>query len=145
MQKLAFVLAAIATLGGVLVAGRWRQDNKAAIHAQNEPLLVAPAPSVSRLPAPPPLVDPRVPVAEAAPRAAPHASTVSVKPGETLLEICVASFGRCNPELLQEIRRLNPQMNNLDHIEPGQTIQLPLAVANLGQPRELSIPESNHE
>jgi hypothetical protein len=36
-------------------------------------------------------------------------------------------------------------MNNPDHIEPGQTIQLPLSVANLGQPDELSIPESNHE
>jgi hypothetical protein len=35
-------------------------------------------------------------------------------------------------------------MNNLDHIEPGQTIQLPLSVANLGQPA-LSIPVSNHE
>jgi hypothetical protein len=75
----------------------------------------------------------------------PHASTVSVRSGETLLEICVASFGRCNPELLQEIRRLNPQMKNLDHIEPGQTIQLPLSVANLGQPGELAIPGSNHE
>jgi general secretion pathway protein A len=145
MRKLAFVLAATAALGGVLVASRWRQDDKAAIHAQSEPLLAAPTPSVSSLPAPPPLSDPRVPVAEEAPRAVPHASTVSVKPGETLFEICVASFGRCNAELLQEIRRLNPQMNNLDHIEPGQTIQLPLAVANLGQPGELSIPESNHE
>jgi hypothetical protein len=75
----------------------------------------------------------------------PHASRVSVKPGETLIEICVASFGRCSPELLQEIRRLNPQMNNLDHIEPGQTIQLPLSVANLAQPDELSISGSNHE
>jgi hypothetical protein len=36
-------------------------------------------------------------------------------------------------------------MNNLDHIEPGQTIQLPLSVANLGQIDEQSIPESNHE
>jgi general secretion pathway protein A len=141
MQKFAFALAATAALGGVMVAGRWWQENNAAIHAQSEPLLVAPTPSVSSLPAPPPLSDPLVPVAEESP----HASTVSVKPGETLLEICVASFGRCNPALLQEIRRLNPQMNNLDHIEPGQTIQLPLAVANLGQPGELSIPESSHE
>jgi LysM repeat protein len=145
MQKFAFVLAATAALGGVLVASRWQQDNKAAIHAQSEPLVVAPTPSVSSLPAPPPLSDPRVPVAEESQEAAPHASTVSVKPGETLLEICVASFGRCNPELLQEIRRLNPQMNNLDHIEPGQTIQLPLSVANLGRPGELSISGSNHE
>jgi hypothetical protein len=70
---------------------------------------------------------------------------VSVKSGETLFEICVASFGQCNPELLQEIRRLNPQMKNLDHIEPGQTIQLPLSVAHLGQPGEIAIAGSNHE
>jgi type II secretory pathway predicted ATPase ExeA len=145
MQRFAFALAVALALGGILVASRWWQDNKASIHAQSEPLLVAPTASVSSLPAPPPLSDPPVPVAEESPRAAPHASTVSVKPGETLFEICVASFGRCNPELLQEIRRLNPQMNNLDHIEPGQTIQLPLAVANLGPPGELSVPESNHE
>jgi general secretion pathway protein A len=144
MQKFAFALAATVALGGILVASRWWPVNKAAIHAQSEPLLVAPTPSDSP-PPPPALSDRPVPVAEESPRAAPHASSVSVKPGETLLEICIASFGRCNPELLQEIRRLNPQMNNLDHIEPGQTIQLPLAVANLGQPGDLSIPESNHE
>jgi type II secretory pathway predicted ATPase ExeA len=138
-QKFAVALAAILALSGILVAGRWWPGNKAAIHAQSEPLLVAPTPSDSSLPAPPALFDPPLPVAGESPRAVPHASTVSVKPGETLLEICVASFGRCSPELLQEIRRLNPQMNNLDHIEPGQTIQLPLSVANLGQPDELSI------
>jgi LysM repeat protein len=132
-------------MGGILVAGRWWLGSKSAIHAQTAPLLIAPTPSNSALPSPPALYDPPVPVAEDSPRAASHANTVSVKPGETLLEICVASFGRCNPELLQEIRRLNPQVNNLDHIEPGQTIQLPLAVAHLGQPGELSIPESHHE
>jgi general secretion pathway protein A len=124
-QKFAFALAAILALGGALVAGRWWLRDNVAMHAQSEPLLLAPTPSDSTPPSPP-------------------ASKVSVKPGETLVEICVASFGRCSPELLQEIRRLNPQMNNLDHIEPGQMIQLPLSVANLGQP-ELSISGSNHE
>jgi nucleoid-associated protein YgaU len=141
MQKIAFALAATLALGGVLVAGRWWQDNQAAIHAQSEPLLVAPTPSGAALPPPPALSDRPVPVAEESH----HASTVSVKPGETLLEICVASYGRCNPELLREIRGLNPQMNNLDHIEPGQTIQLPLSVANLGQLVERSTPENSRE
>jgi general secretion pathway protein A len=141
-QKFAFALAATLALGGMLVAGRWWPGNKAAIQAQSEPLLIAPTPSDS---APPAVSNAPSPIVGESPRAVPHASTVSVKPGETLLEICVASFGRCSPELLQEIRRLNPQMNNLDHIEPGETIQLPLSVANLGQPDDLSIPESNHE
>jgi general secretion pathway protein A len=141
-QKFAFALAVTLALGGMLVAGRWWPGNKAAIHAQSEPLLVTPTPSDS---APPAVSNAPSPIAGESPRAVPHASTVSVKPGETLLEICVASFGRCSPERLREIRRLNPQMNNLDHIEPGETIQLPLSVANLGQPDDLSIPESNHE
>jgi general secretion pathway protein A len=145
MQKLAFALAAILALGGVLVASRWWLGDKAAMHAQSGPLLVAPTPSDSSAPVPPAVSNPRSPAAGGSSPAVPHASRVSVKPGETLIEICVASFGRCSPELLQEIRRLNPQMNNLDHIEPGQTIQLPLSVANLGRPGELSISGSNHE
>jgi hypothetical protein len=132
-QKFAFALAATLALGGMLVAERWWPGNKAAIHTQSGPLLVAPTPSDS---SPRSVSNPPLTIGES-PRAAPPASTVSVKPGETLLEICVASFGRCSPELLQQIRRLNPQMNNLDHIEPGQTIQLPLSVAILGQPDEL--------
>jgi AAA domain len=141
-QKFAVALAATLALGGLLVAGRWWPGNKATIHAQSEPLVVAPTPAGS---VPPAVSNPPSPAAPESPRAAAHASTVSVQPGETLLQICVASFGRCNPKLLQEIRQLNPQMNNLDHIEPGQTIQLPHSVTNLGQPDELSIPESNHE
>jgi LysM repeat protein len=144
MQKFAFALAAILALGGVLVAGRWWLGDKAAMHAESERPVAVQTPLDSSPPLPPAVSDLPSPVAEVTSPAVPHASTVSVKPGETLIEICVASFGRCSPELLQEIRRLNPQMNNLDHIEPGQTIQLPLSVANLGQP-ELSIPASNHE
>jgi general secretion pathway protein A len=146
MQKAAFVFTASLALGGTLLAVRWWQENKAAIQAQIQPLDVTPALSHSAPPPPPALSDAPVPLAEQSPRAAmQNASTVSVKPGETLLEICIASFGRCDAELLQAIRRLNPRMNNLDHIEPGQTIQLPLSVANLGQPVERPIPESSHE
>jgi general secretion pathway protein A len=140
-QKFAFTLAAILALGGAVVAGRlWLRDN-VAMHAQSEPLLLAPTPSDSTPPAPPVVSNPLSRVAGETFLAVPHASTISVKPGETLIEICVASFRRCSPELLQEIRRLNPQMTNLDYIEPGQTIQLPLSVAHLGQPK-LSISES---
>jgi general secretion pathway protein A len=145
MQKFAVALAAILALGGVFVASRLWLGNRATMHAQSQPLFVAPPPSDSSPPVPPAVSNPPSPAPGESSAALPDASAVSVKPGETLLEICVASFGRCSPEVLQEIRRLNPQMNNLDHIEPGQTIQLPLSVANLGQPDELSIPESNHE
>jgi general secretion pathway protein A len=59
----------------------------------------------------------------------PEASTrtVRVMPGETLLNICTENLGECSPELLGEIRRLNPLLSNPDHIEPGQSIRLPLS------------------
>jgi len=57
------------------------------------------------------------------------ASTVLVTPNRTLLGICVQNFGRCNPELLQEIHRLNPRLRNLDHIESGQRIRIPGSAA----------------
>jgi general secretion pathway protein A len=144
-RKVAFALAAVLALGVTLFAIRWWLQNEATIRAQVEPLVVAPTLLASVLPPPPALFDFPVPLASPSPQAMPRASIVSVKPGETLLEICVASFGQCNGELLGEIRRLNPQMNNLDHIEPGQTIQLPLSAANLGQPVERFILESTDE
>jgi type II secretory pathway predicted ATPase ExeA len=57
------------------------------------------------------------------------ASTILVTPNRTVLGICVQNFGRCNPELLQEILRLNPRLRNLDHIESGQRIRIPGSAA----------------
>jgi general secretion pathway protein A len=54
-------------------------------------------------------------------------STIQVMPGRTLLGICAENFGKCTPELLQEIRRLNPLLGNPDHIEPGQRVRIPLS------------------
>jgi general secretion pathway protein A len=55
-------------------------------------------------------------------------STIRVTPGRTLFGICTEKFGTCNPEILQEISRLNPQLTNPDHIESGESIQIPLSV-----------------
>jgi general secretion pathway protein A len=54
------------------------------------------------------------------------ANTVQVLPRRTLLGICVENFGTCNPEILKEIHRLNPWISNLDHIETGQKIRIPV-------------------
>lgn len=152
----ALALAVILLLVGVLFAGRWWPGNKAAMHAESVPPLVAPAPSPVNAPpraasagaagqagdAAPPLVVPDLPSSGTgeSPRAVPPTSTISVKPGETLLEICVASFGRCDPELLKQIRKVNPGLNNPDHIESGQTIHLPVSGGISGQPDKASIP-----
>jgi len=50
---------------------------------------------------------------------------IRVTPGRTLLGICAENFGTCNPEILQEIRKLNPRLGNPDHIESGKTILIP--------------------
>ena len=63
---------------------------------------------------------------------------VRVGPGQTLVGICVDKFGSCTPQILQQIRELNPSLSNLDHIETGQTLRLPVlnAQSNLSeQPR----------
>jgi general secretion pathway protein A len=101
---------------------------EAAMHAESTALpLVAAGPSASST--------------EQAPQPADSAITVNVTPGRTLLGICVASFGQCNPSLLQEIRKLNPRLNNLDHIEPGQRIRIPGSGAVTQQPVKASMTE----
>jgi general secretion pathway protein A len=51
--------------------------------------------------------------------------TVTVRPGETLFAICLATFGKCDTELLENLRRLNAGVGNPDHIEVGQQIRIP--------------------
>jgi hypothetical protein len=72
-------------------------------------------------------------------------STVSVTPGKTLLGICVDSFGKCNAELMQEIRKLNPGLNNPDHIESGQKIRLPASGSVDEQPGRASLAERDSQ
>jgi general secretion pathway protein A len=64
--------------------------------------------------------------------------TVLVTPGATLRGICVEEFGSCTPGILQQIKDLNPLLNNPDHIETGQTIRIPILAAqssSLERPR----------
>ncbi len=86
------------------------------------------------------LADRVVPSLTAAPDSSPVANqgqqaegtTVRVTEGKTLRGICVDSFGKCDPELLEEIHKLNPGLSNLDHIEPGQIIRIPAVPKVLG-------------
>lgn len=50
---------------------------------------------------------------------------VEVKPWQTLEQISVSHFGRFDQELVQEIRALNPQITDINHLEAGQRIVLP--------------------
>jgi hypothetical protein len=75
------------------------------------------------------------------PQPAAPETMIRVAPGRTLLGICVENFGTCNPQLLQEIHRLNPRLSNPDHIESGQMIRLPASGAVAEQPDNASVAE----
>jgi general secretion pathway protein A len=86
--------------------------------------------AASVVPPPVPVVTSSVPV-DVRPQPEASAGTIRVTAGKTLYRICVESFGRCNPEHLQEIRRLNPWLSNPDHIESGERIRIPGSTENL--------------
>jgi phage tail protein X len=50
-----------------------------------------------------------------------------VQPGDTLRDLCVSIVGRYNSTVLSEIRELNPDLKNPDHLDAGQEIRLPMS------------------
>jgi general secretion pathway protein A len=155
VPKFVLALAVVLALGGVLFASRRWPAHKAAVHMEKAapPVTSPPAPVNTHQPVeaagqaareiPPQVVpDPSstTSTGQSAEVVSPE-STISVTPGKTLLGICVDSFGKCNPELMQEIRKLNPGLNNPDHIESGQRIRLPASGDIGGQPGGASLAE----
>ncbi len=161
IPKFALALAVIVALGGVLLATRlW--VHRSAVHVEHAAPRPAPpaAPVNAHQPAAPTeaagqaasAVPPQVVAdtssssntGQAAEVVSPE-STVSVTPGKTLLGICVDSFGKCNAGLMQEIRKLNPGVNNPDHIESGQKIRLPASGSVDEQPGRASLAERDSQ
>jgi general secretion pathway protein A len=96
----------------------------------------APAPVVAVPPAPDTaanLAPPRVVVSEVSLMPAQEVSAtvkratedVRVKPGQTLYEISVDKFGKYDGKVLEELRGLNPALDNPDLIRTGQKIRIP--------------------
>jgi general secretion pathway protein A len=52
--------------------------------------------------------------------------TIRITHGETLYRISVKRFGKYDQAVLEEIKELNPWLNDPNHIRPGQTIRIPL-------------------
>ena len=48
-----------------------------------------------------------------------------VQPHDTVVELCLSTFGRYDEVALNEIRKLNPRLKNPNHLEVGQEIRLP--------------------
>jgi general secretion pathway protein A len=159
--KFALALVALLTLGGALFASLWLPGRTAAVRSErvetppaappvrppiSAPPVVAPQPATSTQAAVraesvvPAFINahPSSPDKEQAPQTGDSAITIDVAPRRTLLGICVESFGKCDSERLKEIRRLNPQLQDLDHIETGQKIRLPGPLTIADQPAKAS-------
>ena len=171
LPKLAVAIVVLLALGGALFESHRWPAPKAAVQANSanpalapaapspfsadqRPHSVAPAEAAGQVDS---VVPPVPPLAAAAPSSSSAdqgpqrlatASTILVTPNRTLLGICVQNFGRCNPELLQEIHRLNPRLSNLDHIESGQRIRIPVSGAIQSikeQPGQASLAERDKQ
>ncbi len=55
--------------------------------------------------------------------------TVTVGPGDTLVNLAMQNVGGYNGAVLQQIRALNPSLKDPNHIETGRTIRLPESAA----------------
>jgi general secretion pathway protein A len=53
-----------------------------------------------------------------------------IQPKDTLRDLCMSMLGRYDSGVLSEIRELNPHLKNLDHLDVGQEIRLPVSAAN---------------
>ena len=57
--------------------------------------------------------------------------TVAVEPNETLQMICLLYVGHFDAQLLEQIRSLNPEMKDPEHLGAGQLIRIPLPLKTL--------------
>jgi type II secretory pathway predicted ATPase ExeA len=53
-----------------------------------------------------------------------------VRENDTVWRLCVSSMGRYDETALAELRKLNPELMDIDRIEVGQQIRLPLRPSN---------------
>ena len=56
--------------------------------------------------------------------------TYVVQPNDTIWNLCVWSLGRYDATAVAELRKLNPDLNDVDRIEVGQQIRLPVRPLN---------------
>jgi hypothetical protein len=53
-----------------------------------------------------------------------------VQPKDTLRDLCISMLGRYDSAVLSEIRELNPDLKNPDHLDVGQEIRLPISATD---------------
>jgi len=108
-------------VGGALVLGVVTGVNRREVGAVNtagqiESEMVQKVPAPSRIPT-------NLKVTETANEQEP--GSIRIVPGQTLYHISVENLGRYDPQILEQIRTLNPWLNDPGHIRAGQKILLP--------------------
>ena len=144
ISKLAITSALLLAAGGLLV-----NLNRGAAHSSTLPDAVAtvsaaPPPATARpsdsAAALPPLADPSpnsapapvvvsevslMPAEEAGAKVKQATEDVRVKSGQTLYQISLNKLGKYDGKVLEQLRGLNPSLNNPDRIRTGQKIRIP--------------------
>ncbi len=64
--------------------------------------------------------------------------TVAAMAGQTIEDISRTYAGRFDAQLLQQIRALNPEMKDPNHLSAGQLIRLPLPRGSFRKGTDLS-------
>jgi type II secretory pathway predicted ATPase ExeA len=129
IPKFIAVCAILIVLGAALFQGHRWMTAKTVVHANRvlPPRISAPTSSSS----------------VQQPQRAVQANIVQVKAGQSLYQICIKNFGCYNSERVQEIQKMNPWLRNLDHIESGQKIRVPV-VEQLSSPTQRDIAQSGN-
>jgi hypothetical protein len=78
--------------------------------------------------------DPSPPALQQAdlPEISPRSFGYVIQPHDTIRGLCLSAFKRYDADVLSEIRRLNPGLKDINRLEVGQEIQLPLSVGEQG-------------
>lgn len=130
--KIAIASALLLTLSWAAVPVN-RRSKRAVQVSSVVPVPAAVAPALTRVVNPP--APAAVPIPTAAPdrnspvATGPAPNSVRVMPGETLYRLSVKNLGRYDRDTLNQIRGLNPWLNDPDRIQSGRQIRMPSVIA----------------
>jgi general secretion pathway protein A len=135
--RVATVMLALG-LGLIFLSARWAAPEvelpRASRPASAEPVPVAPLSPVD------PVSSTAItPVLDSAGTDSRTRSIVVVETSQNLFRISLRYLGAYNPQLLKQIRALNPRLLDPNHIEIGQEIRLPLEAAQESSRREREV------
>jgi general secretion pathway protein A len=69
--------------------------------------------------------------------------TVAAGPQQSLSELCLRYAGRFDSDLSTQVRELNPDLKDPDHLEPGQLIRIPLPAGAMRKANDTQDPPSS--